>query len=919
MRKAGLLCLFFILLPTVLSAQQVRTAIGRTFALFDESKEILPDANIAVFEASDSILVKATTSGSDGKFSISYNVAQGKSYLLKISFIGMEPEFIALEGDRESIDLGDIVLKEGMELPEFVVTAPMKEVVQVGDTTIINAEAFQTPEGSFLEELVKRIPGLEYDAQSASLVYNGLPISSINVNGEEFFSGNNRMALENLPVELISKIKVYDKRSELEKVTGVRSGGENYVLDIQTKAEFSGALLASGKVARGNNDKKELEFIGNYFKMNGDNVSLILNSGNRQMSTRYKDNMQHSGGLNVMANVGEKLSLNGNVSLMNNHNGSETTSYTEQYLTSGNRFQLSSGENVSKSRGITSFGGLRWQIDEKTFLNIFGNANITRGESESSNRQAMFDTDPGADLSDPFAEVENIPREAKINDVRMSSIASNEMNSYSFNANLTRKINTKGSSVSLVLQRSQNSGDNKSFSNSSTVYYRLPDSDGNDSTLNRVQSQLSPNSSRGHGVGVMFTHPFSSKLNMQVAYNLSSNKQRSDRNTYDLSPFLDEETESIQPDHLPPGYESGYIDSLSNRSSSHTLTHELSLRADYSSEVWDVNASLSVSPEKRSLDQKTGLLQADTAMRSVGFRPELMASWKKDKLTLRLNYQGNTQQPSLSDLLSLTDNSDPLNITRGNPNLKPAYDQSLRLEINDSRHDISASVNFRNTINSTTRAVIYNLETGGRESYPVNINGNWGSNAMLRYQKRIRVLRIAALAGSTYNRNVSLVNEGQSEQPERSVTSSKGLNGNLRLSYLPQWGSFELVGDWRFQYSHNSLRRTDNYTRNYTLSLNNFANLPGNFQLRSDASYILRNGTSIEKGDDQFVWNAGIAWKFMKKKQGELSAYWSDLLSRKKNYSRNVTADGFYESRTQQIGSYFIVSFRYSFNHPLQK
>lgn len=170
---------------------------------------------------------------------------------------------------------------------------------------------------------------------------------------------------------------------------------------------------------------------------------------------------------------------------------------------------------------------------------------------------------------------------------------------------------------------------------------------------------------------------------------------------------------------------------------------------------------------------------------------------------MQLTYQGNTQQPSLSDLLSLTDNSDPLNITRGNPNLKPSFNQNIRLEARNTKIGQSGDLNWSNTINNITRAVTYNAVTGG-------------------------------------------------------------------------------------------------------------------IQLRSDAAYSFRNGTNIRKGaDDQVVWNVRLAWRFLKQKKAELSFYWSDILSQKKNFTRSVSSAGLSERHTQQIGSYFIVTFKYRFNRQL--
>lgn len=416
----------------------------------------------------------------------------------------------------------------------------------------------------------------------------------------------------------------------------------------------------------------------------------------------------------------------------------------------------------------------------------------------------------------------------------------------------------------------------------------------------------------------MFSHPFSKKLHAQISYNLNYSKQKNDRNTYDLSGFMEET--AVQPGYLPEGYETSYIDSLSNRSHSSTLQHGINLHFNYSDTIWNINAGVSVQPERRSLNQKTGLHRADTTLHSVGFQPMLFISWQKKKNRITLNYYGNTWQPSLYDLISPTNNSDPLNITRSNPNLKPTYNQSVRLEAQNMKEGLFATLNWNNRINSQTRAVIYNQQTGGRETYPVNINGNWNINGVFRYQKRIKNFNLNANAGGSFAQDVNLINENQSEQPERSATHNTGLNSDLRLSYQPKWGNLDLNGRWNFQHSSNSLLETDTYTRNYTFGLNGFADLPGGIQLRTDANYSFRNGTNIKKGeDDQIVWNASITWRFLKKKQAEVSANWVDILSQQKNYFRGTMADGLYENHTQQIGSYFIVSVKYRFNQPLHK
>ena len=914
------LLLLFLLIPTILFAQKTRTVKGLVCTTSETKKgeEPLPYASLVILEGKDSTFVKGVASDADGRFNLQFTPQKGTQYLLKASYTGMQSVFRKLDSNASTINLGSILLEEGIELGEVTVNARMRDVDQVGDTTVINAAAYKTPEGSYLETLVKRIPGMEYDSETKTLKYNGLPINEINVNGEAFFSGDNKMALENLPVELISKIKVYDKKSKQEKLTGVSTGKENYVLDLQTKEEFNGTLLVSGQAGYGNNNKKDFNLQGNYFKNNGNNFSVIANSGNLHMRTSYKDNIQENVAVNFTQKYNKKLTLNGNVSYHHNEQGNVSTSYNEQYLTSGNKYQYSAGNNTNRSRNMNSSLGLNWQVDTLTFVNFFGNFNLVRNNNANNNRQATFNENPHLDILDPFSHINDVPDELRINDIAMGSLMQGEQHRYSFHANIICRINKKGSSIGLTAQYNDSKNDNNNFSISSTTYYQLKNSTGNDSILyrNQYSSNLSPN--RQQGIGMMFSHPFSKKLRAQISYNLNYSKQKNDRNTYDLSGFMEET--AVQPGYLPEGYEASYIDSLSNRSHSSTLQHGINLYFNYSDTIWNINAGVSVLPERRSLNQKTGLHRADTTLHSVGFQPKLFISWQKKKNRITLNYYGNTWQPSLYDLISPTNNSDPLNITRSNPNLKPTYNQSVRLEAQNTKEGLFATLNWNNRINSQTRAVIYNQQTGGRETYPVNINGNWNINGVCRYQKRIKSFNLNANAGGSFAQDVNLINENQSEQPERSATHNTGLNSDLRLSYQPKWGNLDLNGRWNFQHSSNSLLETDTYTRNYTFGLNGFADLPGGIQLRTDANYSFRNGTNIKKGeDDQIVWNASITWRFLKKKQAEISANWVDILSQQKNYFRGTMADGLYENHTQQIGSYFIVSVKYRFNQPLHK
>lgn len=910
------------LFPITLFAQQRVDVTGKTLVVSNngEGQEVLPYTNILVLEAGDSTLVKGVMSDAGGNFRLSFHAKKESPYLLKVSYIGMKPEFRALNTGKTKIHVGNIVLTEGLELSEVVVTAPIKEVELVGDTTVINADAYRIPEGSNLEELVKKIPGLEYDRQNKTLVYNGLPIAEINVNGEAFFAGNHALALENLPADLVSRIKVYDKRSEMEKFMGIKTGEENYVLDLQTKKEFNGTLMTSVAAGKGNNKKKEAELISNFFKTAGENLSVIAKSGNRNMTSANKDNRQDNVAVNFLKKFGKKIHLNGNVMYSNAINGNEGTSYYEQYLKTGNRYRYATSDRHNTNRMASTMLSMKWNIDKMTLLNLSGSFSAMKGTNGSDSRQATYNEDPELDITAPFNGEENgqTENDIRVNGIRMNSRSTSANRQYFLNADLTRRLNEKGSSLGLTMQYSEGRGKNEAFSVSSTTYYQLQDEWGNDSVLYRNQYYDSPNRNRKFSLGLILTQPLHKSLRAQLSYKFRRENQNNDRNTYDLSRFFDG-TDDEPLYTLPEGYEAAYTDSLSNRSRSHTTAHEVALHLNYTNRTWEINAGLSVVPERQSLDQKTGRIQADTLRTSVNYYPAVTVLWHKKKTRVQLSYEGDTKQPGLTELLTLTDNSDPLNITRGNPSLRPSYNQRVRLEARDTKIGLNGDMTWANTVNSVTRAVTYNTQTGGIESYPVNVNGNWNARATVRYQKRIkRRFSVTARTGASFSQNVSLINEEQQEMPERSTTHNTTLNANLRLGYQPQWGGFDLTGDWRFRHSTNLLRETGDYTRDYRLGVNAYADLPGGIQLRSDVDYSFRNGTNITPGeDDQVVWNASLSWRFLKQKKAELSFYWADILSQKKNFTRSVSSSGLSERHTQQIGSWFMLSFKYRFNKQL--
>lgn len=910
-RLCGLL-LLFLWAHTAVHAQQTRTVKGRvqTVEAGSSEKQALPSASIIILEKKDSTFVKGATSDKNGRFTINYRPQKKKQYLLKTSFMGMQTVYRTLS-DSAAINVGAIVLKdEDIQINEVVVTGKMKEVVMAGDTTVINADAFKTPEGAYLEDLVKRIPGLVYNKTDHSLVYNGQPISEINVNGKPFFSGSNQTAFENLPANLISKLKVYDKRSEEEEFTGVKSGEQKYVLDLQTKAELNKTWLANAKAGYGNKKKRDLEGQVNFFRNNGDNVSLMARSTNRNQNSSYKDNINNSLGLNMTHKFSEKFTLSGNMNYNLSRNGNISSRYQEQYLISGNQYSASDTENNSRNQSFFSALMGNWKVDDRTQVHFNGSLGMSPTRNENSSRDASFDAPPGINHNELLDDFESIPRDIKVNRSENRSMSEGRSDRYDFNFGVMRKLNEKGTILGFNFQNSNSWGENESFSLSNTTYFRYQDEQGNDSVLHRNQYLQSPIRNTSWRTGISFTQPFGKKVHLQASYNWDSQYERDNRDTYELSSLTDPDSFGM----LPPGYQAGYVDSLSNRSHSRSNGHALNLSVNYADTTWTLHAALGVTPQKRTIDRKVGTLRADTSMHIIDYRPMVWASWTKKKMRISFNYDGSTRQPSLSDLMPLTDNSNPLFITRGNPDLKQMLVHNMRLNFLESSKGISAHVNWQMEQNSVTQVMLYDVQSGARETYPVNINGNWNVGGGTNWGDNWGQFSLRLDLNANHNNRVSMVNEDRSQEPVKSTTRNTGLNTSAHISYQPKWGGIDFSSSWVYQYSLNSLNDNNTYTRNYNFRFDGYVDCSFGLQLRTDIAYSFRNGTNINKGeDDEILWNTGATWRFLKKKEAELSAYWSDMLGKSKSYGRYTTSDGFYEYRNQNIRGYFIVTFKYNF------
>ena len=877
------------------------------------AEEALPYANVAVLGLPDSALVKGTSSDKNGQFSLAFLRKPETEYALKASFTGCMPLAVALDSEADTIRLGTLRMRDdALRLSEVVVTAPLKAVEQKGDTTVYNVAAYPTPEGSYLEALVRRIPGLSYDPKTHEMKFNGYPIQEITVNGKDFFKGNKDVVLDNLPVKFISQLKVYDKPTEQEEKTGMKSNEKNYVLDLKTKREFNGSLLTYAEAGYGTYKRRDLNGRVMRFKESGDNFMVNARSTNRNFTSADEDNILNSVNLSASKKAKEGLDVSGNVNYSYNRNGSQSGTYNEQYLSNGNQYALAESDQWGKNRNVNGHLNVNWEINKRTSLIFSASGRYSHSRSQSESRTATFNARPEADTKNPFAHIGDVDKATWINDNRQQSLSQDNNMDYDLRLEVVQKIGEKDDFLSFDLNHGYRKGTQHGYTLSSIDYYQLQNAAGGDSLYYQNQYRRTPQSSMNDEAHIAYTHAFNKKNRLQLSYGLEREYEKLDGATYDLSPF-----EADQPalGVLPEGYGEGEIDSLRTRSHSRTLRHNVSLNYNYTSETWGIVASVGMSPQRRSIEQATGEHRADTVARSIEWRSQLSLSYQQEGSYFVLSYNGNTSQPGLEDMVSPTDYSSPLYIRRSNPHLRPSYRHSVYAVFSNFQEGISTSLSWNQTFNSVTRATLYNKETGGRETMPVNINGNWNLMGNGSYDKRVKQFHFMLRTSGGYNRNVSLINEDASQNVNRrSVTGATSLSSNIRLAYLPAWGNIDLTGEWSFYQSKNSLQGRNTYTRNYTCGVESSVNLPLHFIVSTDAGYTFRSGTGMSGTDNnELLWNLKVSWKFLKEKRGELSVYWADILSQRKSFMRYASATAFSERYEEQLRGYVLFSFAYRF------
>lgn len=924
-----LIIIYIILVVSCVSASAQKPSVTGT--VVDASNDsVLFRATVQLLK-SDTTFVGGVLTDSRGRFDIRTD-APGK-YILKVSNMGYTERMhdVTVSAGRNT-DAGKIRLEQSVTLlGEAVVTANVPKMVVKEDTFVYNASAYRVAEGSVIEELVKKLPGAKIE-EDGSITINGKQVTRLLLDGREFMGGDVQTGLKNLPADIVDKIKSYDEKSDLAKLTGIDDGNEVTVLDFGVKKEMKKGFNVNTNVGYGSHDRYRGRFMGARFY--GDlRYTLISNMNN--MSNGGKTHTKMTG-LNISYEKRDKLKIDGGVRWNHSNSDNWSKSSTESFVNKTGAFSNSVNQNYSRSDGWNANMRLEWKPDTMTNINFRPSFNYSVNDGRGFSSSASYKEDPFIYTDDPLGDDGIGVMEDNglmVNRRRNKSLSNGSNWSAGASLQFFRKLNGKGRNIALNGSVNYGKGDSKSMSASNVHLYQVQDIYGNDSTYQTNRYNVAPSDNLNYSLRATYTEPLLKNVFLQMSYEYRYSHSVSDRRTYNFERIAEEAWNDVMNGYRdwdsmlglfdqPLEY---YLDDELSRYAEHNnYNHNINVQLRVVDEKYNLNAGIVVRPQRSHLVQDYWGQLVDTVRTVTNISPTLNFRYRFSKYSdLRLTYRGSTSQPSITSMLDITDDSNPLYISKGNPGLKPSFTSNINMEYKThsvKRHrTINAGAWFSTTSNSISNMVTYDEKTGARTTQPCNINGNWNGSLRFGYNTSIDTADVWTVGADTrlnYRHLVSYINLNNSAVSEKNVTHSTSVHENIRGNYRSDWLDVGVHASVTYDRTRNMLQENKNMdTWRYSYGMDVSINAPWGMSLWTDINQNSRRGYNEKSmNTDELIWNLQISQSFLKKKELRLMLEFRDILREQSNFSRSINANSRNDTEYNSINSYVMLRVQYRMN-----
>lgn len=889
MEQTRILITLLFLSTSFISLSGQKQKLDITGKVVDSLNKPLINATIVVVKKQDSIMLNYGLTNQEGKFKI-LNLDTG--YLeVQVNYLGFQQKKIPLyqTGLDKEKDLGRIQLEKQSELlDEIEVTASFIPVQMKDDTIEYNAAAFKVEENAVVEGLLKKLPGVEIDKEG-NIKLNGEVINQILVDGEEFFGSNPKLATQNLPADAIAKIQVFDKKSEMAAFSGVDDGNEQKAINLKLKEDRKKGFFGKMAAGYGSRERYSTNFNLNRFSK-GEKLSFIVRLNNINQSGNGPGgfnmggvsdgvNTAGNGGMNYQKTISKAVKFRGNYSFNQSKSESDRESTVQNFLTDP---FLEDRLDSNKSRNGRHRMNMQLDVKMDTAHNIRFRLDGDIGERESSS------------ASDN--RISNLENELLSSS---NNVNGTKSNSAGWGADLLyrRKFTKPGRtfSASVDLSGSENESTRRTIS-LNEFYLNVQNQDDLDSIW---QYQLNGDDQFGLNIRSTFSESISKKQFLSITYAHRNTQNNNFRSVFEL----------LSPVELLLGNE---LTELSNaydrkyRYDQGKLTYRLNLEK--------IRFSTSLSAQKSKL---IGRITSDGSIIEksfVNFLPEGSLRWQfHQSKSLKLNYSTSVREPSLRQLQPFVDNSNPLRVYAGNPDLRPSYRHRLNLSYNSfqafSKTHLFARINGVMTnnpiVNSKTIDSLF-----AQYSTPVNVDQSMNLYGNITWGKTFQSTNMRMNIGpnGSWSKSPVFVNGVQDTRYNLStgvrITFQKSGEGNL--DYGIRW----------------SLNNTESTYEIDKLSKRSYANQSWNgniglkflnkWRFESTMNYSIYGGDAFDEQQKIAIWNAHLSTKLLPNDRLELKVTLFDILNQNQGVNRSSDLNSITEERVNALSRYFMATATWS-------
>ena len=875
----------------------------------DEENIGLPSATVVLLQPTDSVMKYFAITDGQGGFVIK-NVKPA-SYLLQVSFMGYRTYYQSVEVQSNPVQLGNITLELEQQLLDEVVISEDRVPIRINKDTIeYDAGAFQTQPNAAVEELLKRLPGVEVESDG-NVKAQGKDVQQILVDGKEFFGKDPKIATKNLPADAIKNVQVYDKKSDLAEFTGVDDGVRDKTINLELKDSHKSGLFGNvtagygdqgrylGKLNLNNFTKKtRLSYIGSLNNINQETFSIMdyfsltgglgggFGGGRVRLEINTDDGAFPGGvqsGINTIYSSGLNLS----------HDFSKNTSLTASYFFNGTRNDLY--QTVNEQQFLPTGNLFSDDLTDRLQKRYDHRVNLQFKSNIDSLQQIRLNTKVGFNDFNQNAESSSLNSNALgalLNSSTQNYLVDGNRTSWSIEGAYRRKLGKPGRFVALSGNVGQNDQDQQAFIDALNLYY----SGGQESlsdTLNQEQNQRQKEIN--YQAQLNYTEPIGKNSLVEWTLQRGKDDRDIDQTVWDLLMIF---PERLLNEDLSQAYQQAFTRTSTG------------LRWQYAHKK--TRTSVGVKWQQSDLHGKNAEASAlDKRFRNV--LPYARYSYEFSSSTnLNLDYSTGIQEPSLQQLQPLVNNNDPLNIYIGNPDLQPEYRHNLSLHFFSFNQfsginffaNVQSSYALHNIVNAKTIDTLFR-----QVLQPVNTDHAWQHIASFNFGAPLNFIK------SRFNISANYVLDAYDNLLNDQLNSIASFNQSYRVRVDNRNKDKVDIGvgaSIAWQQVENSIETgtTSQYNRK-SLFVETSLNAIKNWIISQSFNYASYKGAAGAASQKLPLWDASIS-TFVWKKKLQFKFEVVDILNRNRGISQNVDLNSIQFIQYRSLGRYFMMSAIYS-------